>query len=105
MSAAGRNGPLLRVQDMRVVYGAVTAVEDLSLTVEEGQAVALLGANGAGKSSVLRTIGGLQRPSRGQILLNGRRIDGLPAERLVREGLCLVPDTRDLFPRFSVAEN
>lgn len=96
---------LLRVSDLHVSYGAVRAVESLSLSVAPGQAVAILGANGAGKSSTLRTIAGLQRARTGEIWLEGERIDRWSTERLVRRGLCLVPDTRDLFPRFSVAEN
>jgi branched-chain amino acid transport system ATP-binding protein len=96
---------LLRVRGLQVVYGGVTAVEDLSLAVEAGQAVAILGANGAGKSSTLRTIAGLQRPRAGEIWFAGVRIDRWRTERLVRHGLSLVPDTRDLFPRFTVAEN
>jgi branched-chain amino acid transport system ATP-binding protein len=99
------DAPLLRVQGLHVDYGAVRAVEDVSLTVAPGQAVAILGANGAGKSSTLRAIAGLQRPSAGEVWLDGARIDRWGTERLVRQGLSLVPDTRDLFPRFSVAEN
>ena len=99
------DAPLLRVQGLHVSYGAVRAVEDVSLSVAPGQAVAILGANGAGKSSTLRAIAGLQRPSAGEVWLDGTRIDRWGTERLVRQGLSLVPDTRDLFPRFSVAEN
>jgi ABC-type branched-subunit amino acid transport system ATPase component len=97
--------PLLEVRGLRVVYGGVTAVEDLSLCVRGGQAVAILGANGAGKTSTLRAIGGLQRPQTGEILLDGTRVDRLPAAELVDRGLSLVPDTKELFPRFTVAEN
>ena len=68
-----RGGALLRVRGLQVVYGGVTAVEDLSLAVEAGQAVAILGANGAGKSSTLRTIAGLQRPRAGEIWFAGVR--------------------------------
>lgn len=96
---------LLRVKSLHVSYGAVRAVEDISLSVAPGQAVAILGANGAGKSSTLRTIAGLQRARAGEVWLEGERIDRWSTERMVRRGLCLVPDTRDLFPRFSVAEN
>ena len=97
--------PLLEVRGLHVVYDGIAAVQDLSLTVRAGQAVAMLGANGAGKSSTLRTIAGLQRPLHGEILLDGTRIDAMSTERLVRRGLCLVPDTKDLFPRFSVSDN
>ncbi len=97
--------PLLEVRGLRVTYGAVTAVHDLSLTVASGQAVALLGANGAGKSSALRAIGGLISPAGGTILLDGAPVHGWPTERLVRHGLSLVPDTRDTFAHLTVAEN
>jgi branched-chain amino acid transport system ATP-binding protein len=101
----GRPEPLLEVHGLRVVYGQVPAVHNLSLRVEEGQAVAILGANGAGKSSTLRTIGGLQRPQAGRILFEGTRIDHRSTPELVDRGICLVPDTKDLFPRFTVEEN
>ena len=97
--------PLLEVRGLRMAYGRVVAVEDLSLRIAEGQAVAILGANGAGKSSMLRTIGGLQRAQAGQIILDGERIERLSTAELVDRGLCLVPDTKELFPRFTVAEN
>jgi len=103
--AAEPERPLLEVHGLRVVYGRVVAVDDLSLRVGAGQAVAVLGANGAGKSSMLRAIGGLQRPQAGQILLDGERIERRSAPDLVDRGLCLVPDTKELFPRFTVAEN
>jgi branched-chain amino acid transport system ATP-binding protein len=97
--------PLLAVNALQVAYGAVTAVNDVSLTVASGQAVAILGANGAGKSSALRAIAGLRRPSGGEVVLEGVRVTGWSAERLVRQGMALVTDTRDLFPRFSVRDN
>jgi ABC-type branched-subunit amino acid transport system ATPase component/ABC-type branched-subunit amino acid transport system permease subunit len=96
---------LLEVRGLCVQYGRVVALDDLSLRIEEGQAVAVLGANGAGKSSMLRTIGGLQRAEAGQIILDGERIERRSAAELVDRGLCLVPDTKELFPRFTVAEN
>jgi branched-chain amino acid transport system ATP-binding protein len=96
---------LLAVRGLRVVYGAVTAVHDFSFAVGQDQAVAILGANGAGKSSTLRTIAGLQRPSAGEVLFDGTRVTGWRPEQLVQRGLAMVTDTRDLFPRFSVTEN
>ncbi len=105
MGPAAGTAPLLQVRDLRVVYGAVTAVDSLSLSVGTGQAVAILGANGAGKSSTLRAIGGLQRPQAGEIVFDGGRIDRMPTADLVVRGLSVVPDSKDLFPRFSVAEN
>jgi branched-chain amino acid transport system ATP-binding protein len=97
--------PLLEVRGLRVVYGAVTAVDDLSLSVGAGQAVAILGANGAGKSSALRAIGGLQRAQAGEVVFDGGRIDRVSTAELVARGISVVPDSKDLFPRFSVAEN
>lgn len=96
---------LLEVSGLRVSYGRVRAVDDLSLRVGEGQAVAILGANGAGKSSTLRAVGGLQRPQGGRVLFGRERIDGLSPPDLVDRGLSLVPDTKDLFPRYTVTEN
>jgi branched-chain amino acid transport system ATP-binding protein len=101
----GAATPLLEVRGLRVVYGGVTAVDSLSLRVSAGQAVAMLGANGAGKSSALRAIGGLQRAQAGSILYAGMRAERLSAADLVKRGLSIVPDSRDLFPRFTVAEN
>ncbi len=97
--------PLLEVRGLQVVYGAVTALDGVSLTVAVGQAVAVLGANGAGKSSMLRTVAGLQRPRAGEIVFDGTRIERVPTADLVTRGLSIVPDTKDLFPRFTVAEN
>jgi branched-chain amino acid transport system ATP-binding protein len=97
--------PLLNVHDLRVEFGGVIAVDGLNLSVQAGQTVTILGANGAGKTSTLRTIGGLLRPRRGQIRFDGRRVDGVNAEELTRKGLVSVTDTRDLFPRFTVEEN
>jgi branched-chain amino acid transport system ATP-binding protein len=96
---------MLEVCGLRVVYGAVAAVDGVSLQVGAGKVVAVLGANGAGKSSTLRAIAGLQRPRAGEIVFDGARVDRLPTAELVRRGLCIVPDTKDLFPHFSVAEN
>jgi branched-chain amino acid transport system ATP-binding protein len=98
-------GPLLEVRDLRIAYGSVIAVQGVSIRVPEGQRVALLGANGAGKSSILRTIAGLQRAAGGDISFAGRRINRTSTADLVYRGLTIVPDTKDLFPRFTVAEN
>ena len=104
-SQTADRAPLLDVRGLRVVYGGITAVDSFSFTVGAGQAVAILGANGAGKSSTLRTVGGLQRPRAGEILFDGARIDRVDTADLVARGLSVVPDSKDLFPRFSVAEN
>jgi len=97
--------PLLEARALRVEFGGVIAVDNLNLSVQAGQTVTILGANGAGKTSTLQAIGGLLRPRRGEIHFEGRRIEGMNTEELTRMGLVSVTDTRDLFPRFSVEEN
>jgi ABC-type branched-chain amino acid transport systems, ATPase component len=94
----------LTVEGLRVRYGGVTAVEDLSLTVEPGTCVALLGANGAGKTSTLRGIGGLT-PATGRVYLDDRRIDGMSASQRARAGLGHVLEGRHVFKSLTVAEN
>ncbi|WP_432974892.1 ABC transporter ATP-binding protein [Dactylosporangium sp. CA-233914] len=98
------NGGRLKVDGLRVRYGGVTAVEDLSLTVEPGTCLALLGANGAGKTSTLRGIGGLAAAG-GGIWLDERRLDTLPASKRARAGLGHVLEGRHVFKSLSVAEN
>jgi branched-chain amino acid transport system ATP-binding protein len=95
----------LQIQDLEVRYGAVRALRRVSLTAGSGRATALLGANGAGKTSLLRTIAGLHRPTAGRVLLDGVEITGQPAHRLAAEGLVLVPEGRQLFDDLTVAEN
>ncbi len=97
--------PLLRVEDLAVAYGPVTALRGVSLEVARGEIVAVLGPNGAGKSTLLKTIAGVVHPSSGSVLHEGRRIDGMAAEDVVRRGIALVPEGRLLFPRFTVLEN
>jgi branched-chain amino acid transport system ATP-binding protein len=104
-AAPGAAGPLLEVRGLEVTYGSVKAVDGVSLAVPAGGAVALLGANGAGKSSILRTIAALQRPAAGEITFSGTRINRVGTADLVHRGLAIVPDSKDLFPRFTVAEN
>lgn len=101
--AAG--APLLAIEDLRVSYGAVSAVKGVSLSVAPGEVVALLGANGAGKSTTLRTISGLTRPRSGSIVFAGERIDRLPPARIVRIGVAHCPEGRRVFGSLSVAEN
>lgn len=96
---------LLEVEDLDVAYGAVQALRGVSLRIEEGEMVALLGANGAGKTSTLRTISGLIGPRSGTITFAGERIDGMAAHRLVRKGVAHLPEGRDLFPSLTVEEN
>jgi branched-chain amino acid transport system ATP-binding protein len=96
---------LLEVKGLRVSYGHVQAVHDLSLRVNAGQVVTLIGPNGAGKTSTLAAVAGLLRPERGQVLLEGRDVTGLPAHRAVAEGIVLVPEGRCILARMSIEEN
>jgi branched-chain amino acid transport system ATP-binding protein len=96
---------LLKLTDVHASYGPVLALQGVSLAVPEGGIVAVLGANGAGKSSTLRAISGLLRPSRGAIELDGRRIDRMPADRIVRLGVSHVPEGRQIFAELTVIEN
>lgn len=96
---------MLNVSELHVSYGPVLAVRGISLSVSKGQIVALLGANGAGKSSTLRTISGLLRSASGTIEFEGRRIDRVPAERIVQMGISQVPEGRQIFTELTVMEN
>jgi branched-chain amino acid transport system ATP-binding protein len=96
---------VLQVRSIELRHGRVPAVHDVSLDVAAGQIVAIVGANGAGKSTTLRAIAGLSKVARGEILLDGRPIHALPAHRRVTLGLSLVPEGRHLFPRLTVARN
>ena len=97
--------PLLEVRDVSVSYGAVRALRDVNLTVGAGEIVAVVGANGAGKSTLLKTVAGLLAPSEGQLLLDGKEIGGLPAYDVVRRGVTLLPEGRELFRELSVLDN
>ena len=97
--------PVLEVKNLSVDYGAVSALRGVSLHVRPGEVVALLGANGAGKSTTLRTISGLGRPRTGEIRFLGQRIDGLPSSRIVRLGVAHSPEGRRVFGSLTVAEN
>ncbi len=95
----------LEIAALEAGYGGARVVQGISFAVPEGSIVTLLGPNGAGKSTTLRAIAGLVRPGGGTVTLNGARLDGLPADAVVRRGLALVPERRELFPSLSVAEN
>lgn len=95
----------LEVRDLRVSYGAITALDGISLKVERGQIVCLIGANGAGKTTLLRAISALLSPKSGQILYEGRPLAGLAAHDIVRRGLCHVPEGRMVFANLTVQEN
>ncbi|MVA77277.1 ATP-binding cassette domain-containing protein [Auraticoccus sp. F435] len=96
---------MLEVKDLVVSYGRVRAVKRISFTVPEGSVVSLLGTNGAGKTTTLRTISGLHRPESGEIWFDGRRIDSVPAHRIVQRGLAHSPEGRRIFPRLTVRDN
>jgi branched-chain amino acid transport system ATP-binding protein len=95
---------MLQVTNLRVAYGPVEVVHDLSLSIEAGGVLALLGANGAGKTSCVEAIAGLLPVARGKVIFNGADIAGRPASDIVRKGLALVPQLRELFPNFGVEE-
>jgi len=97
--------PLLELKSVSSAYGSVQALRGVSLAVEAGEVVTLLGANGAGKSTTLRTISGLIRPTGGEIWFDGQRIDHLAAEQIVRMGVSHVPEGRRIFPGLTVREN
>jgi branched-chain amino acid transport system ATP-binding protein len=96
---------MLLIDDIHARYGSVTALSGVSLRVEPGELIALVGANGAGKSTVLRTISGLLRPHRGTITFNGTRIDRRPPGAIVRLGISHCPEARKIWPHMTVAEN
>jgi branched-chain amino acid transport system ATP-binding protein len=104
-SSATTNGALLRVDDIHTYYGSIEALKGVSIQVREGEIVTLIGANGAGKSTMLRSINGLNHPRRGTIHLGDRNITRAPAHDIVRLGISQSPEGRKLFPRMSVLEN
>ena len=96
---------MLKVENLSVHYGMIQAVRDVSFEVNEGEVVSLIGANGAGKTSILRTISGLVRPSAGKIKFLGQEIQKVPAQKIVAAGLSQVPEGRHVFPGLTVMEN
>ncbi|HHY34914.1 MAG TPA: ABC transporter ATP-binding protein [Firmicutes bacterium] len=96
---------MLELQDLRVSYGAIEAVKGLSLSVPKGKIVALVGANGAGKSTTLRAISGLIKAKSGKILFEGKDITNWPAQKVVKLGISMVPEGRRVFPDLTVYEN
>jgi branched-chain amino acid transport system ATP-binding protein len=97
--------PLLELKNVSSAYGSVEALRGVSLHVEQGEIVTLLGANGAGKSTTLRTISSLIKPTSGEVWFEGRRIDTLSPEEIVRMGISHVPEGRRIFPGLTVKEN
>ena len=96
---------LLKIDDINVYYGAIHAIKGISLEVHQGEIVTLIGANGAGKSTTLRTISGLLKPKTGSITFMGKDIAGEPAHKIVREGISQVPEGRRVFAEMTVREN
>ena len=96
---------LLELDNIDVHYGAIHALHSVSLRVEEGEVVTLIGSNGAGKSTTLRAVSGLLRPSQGEILFAGRRISRLRPDEIVKLGICQVPEGRRVFANMTVREN
>ncbi len=96
---------MLELKDVHTYYGHIHALKGISLTVEHGEIVTLIGSNGAGKSTTIRTISGLLHPRRGEVLLERERIDHLPAHKIVSKGIGQAPEGRWIFPRLTVMEN
>ncbi len=96
---------LLKIDNLKVNYGGIEAVKGISLTVEEGQIVTLIGANGAGKSTTLRTVSGLVKPREGKITFGGEDITGKDPSEIVKRGITMAPEGRRIFPDMTVKEN
>ena len=96
---------MLKINDMNVYYGAIHALKGISLEINEGEIVTLIGANGAGKSTTLRTISGLLKPKTGTIEFEGKNIAGMPAQNIVKAGISQVPEGRRVFAEMTVMEN
>ena len=96
---------LLELRDVHTYYGNIHALKGISLAIEQGEIVTLIGSNGAGKSTTLKTISGLLRPREGEIWFEGKRLDGTPAHDVVVLGISQAPEGRRIFPRMTVREN
>lgn len=96
---------MLNIENINVYYGAIHAIKDISIHVTEGEIVTLIGANGAGKSTTLRTISGLLKPKSGKIDFEGQNIAGIPAQAIVKQGISQVPEGRRVFANMTVLEN
>ena len=104
-ATASSTQPILALEDVHVYYGAIHALKGVSLTVNPGEIVTLIGANGAGKSTTLRAINGINKPRQGTIRFQGEDITGDAPHRVVKSGIAQSPEGRRLFPRMSVTEN
>jgi branched-chain amino acid transport system ATP-binding protein len=96
---------LLRVANIETYYGPIQAIRGVTLDVHQGQIVTVLGANGAGKTTILKTISGVMDPERGQVVFEGKNIAGMKPDRVMREGICHSPEGREVFPFLTVHEN
>jgi branched-chain amino acid transport system ATP-binding protein len=96
---------MLHVENLQVYYGAIHALKGVSFHLDKGEVVALIGANGAGKSTVLKTISGLLRPREGSVTFEGQALEEVPPQDIVRKGVIHVPEGRKIFPRMTVTEN
>jgi branched-chain amino acid transport system ATP-binding protein len=105
MTPAAERGKILELDDVHTYYGSIHAIKGISIEVFDGEVVTLIGANGAGKSTTLRTINGLNRPRNGSITFQGRNITSTPAHEIVKRGIAQSPEGRRLFPRMTVVEN
>ena len=105
MTSSNGGGPILELTDVHTYYGSIHALKGISIEVNEGEIVTLLGANGAGKSTTLRSINGLNRPRQGVIRFEGENITTVSAHDIVKRGIAQSPEGRRLFPRMSVTEN
>ncbi|MDR2779595.1 MAG: ABC transporter ATP-binding protein [Synergistaceae bacterium] len=99
------SGPILQISDVSCYYGAMRAVNGVSLEVLKGEIVAIIGANGSGKSTLMKSVAGLIRPESGRIKFEGEDISGVPAHRIIYKGISYVPEGRRLFANLSVREN
>ena len=97
--------PLLELKNVHTYYGNIHALKGISITVNKGEIVTLIGSNGAGKSTTLRTISGILQPREGEVWLEGKRIDHVPAHKVVERGVLQSPEGRRIFPRLTVREN
>src|SRR3954452_15386782 len=97
--------PLLELDNVHTYYGNIHALKGVSIDVEKGEIVCLIGSNGAGKSTTLKTISGLLQPRQGEIRLDGQKISALPAHKVVERGVSQSPEGRKIFPRMTVREN
>src|SRR5256886_16250405 len=100
-----RGGPILELEDVHTFYGSIEALKGISIEVKDGEIVTLIGANGAGKSTTLRSINGLNSPRRGRIRFRGRDITHASAHDIVERGISQSPEGRPLFPRLRVLQN